>query len=270
MSGNGVCLEDTCCALQCEGKTCGDNGCGGQCGNCSEGTCNGVGLCVTQDQHGLTWISLPRGSFDMGCSPGDTVCADHEKPRHSVALSEFDFLETEVTEAQYLAVTGVNPSCDINAGGGPNSPVECVDWATASAFCFKVGGRLPTEAEWEYASRAGTTTKRYCGDDDSCLSDIGWYIGNSGDHKRDVKNLTPNAWGIHGTLGNICEWTADWYDEGYYLVSPVENPQGPENGTEHVRRGGGFGGSFNMSRASIRFKVLPEWDWGETGIRCVK
>jgi formylglycine-generating enzyme required for sulfatase activity len=189
---------------------------------------------------GAKWISIPGGTFEMGCSPGDLLCEEGEKPAHTVTLSAFEMLETEVTEAQYLAVMGDDPSCDYGSGGGPDSPVECLTWKQTRAFCEAVGGRLPTEAEWEYAARAGATTKYSCGDDPSCLGDIAWYDENSGGHKHDVKGKDPNGYGLHDMLGNIWEWTGDWYSDTYYSKSPASNPQGPSGGSGRVVRGGHF------------------------------
>ena len=101
---------------------------------------------------GVNWVPIEGGSFVMGCSPDDGACMEDEKPAHTVTLSSFQILETEVTEAQYEAIMEHNPSCDYGDGGGPFSPVECVHWFNAKAFCEAIGGRLPTEAEWEYVA----------------------------------------------------------------------------------------------------------------------
>ena len=132
------------------------------------------GTDLTQDVGGgspgyLKWISIPGGTFQMGCSPNDDNCSSDESPVHQVTISAFEMLETEVTEGQYEAERGENPSYNYGAGGGIDNPVESVDWSEAKAFCEAIGGRLPTEAEWEYAARGGTTTRYYCGDDSSCL-----------------------------------------------------------------------------------------------------
>jgi formylglycine-generating enzyme required for sulfatase activity len=208
----------------------------------------------------------------MGCSPGDEgYCSWDEKPPHSVTVSAFEMLETEVTEAQYLAVTGDDPSCDYGEGGGPNSPVECTNWFDSNAFCEAVGARLPTEAEWEFAARGGTKTRFYCGDSCSCLDGIAWYVVNSGDHKHDVKGKAPNAYGLYDMLGNVWEWNADWFSEDYYSVSPTINPKGPIGGSERVLRGGCFYfGCLDTLRVSDRFATGTLDHGGFLGFRCAR
>ena len=265
----GVCFAGACCGPACAGKECGDDGCGGSCGSCAQDEeCGGLGQCV--ESGGLVWKPIPGGTFTMGCSPGDTACFSNEKPPHSVTLPPFEMLETEVTEAQYLAVTGDDHWCAYGAGEGPDSPMECVDWYKANAFCEAVGGRLCTEAEWEYAARGGTTTKYYCGNSPSCLDGIAWYLDNSGFHKHDVKGKAPNAYGLYDMSGNVWEWTADWYDENYYASSPAHNPQGANSGSTRVYRGGGFGSGGGGLRVSIRGGAVPYHDYDNLGLRCCR
>ena len=221
---------------------------------------------------GLKWVSIPGGTFTMGCSPSDTACESDEYPPHSVTLSGFQMLETEVTEAQYEAVMGENPSCSGGGGGGADNPVEFVDWANAKVFCEAIGGRLPTEAEWEYAARGGTETRYYCGDDSKCLSSVAWYGAFQGP-KHPVKQKEPNAYGLYDMLGNVWEWTNDWSDwngESYYESSPSSNPQGPESGTARVTRGGHFGGENEQLRVSLRHGFNPSWFTDALGFRCAK
>jgi formylglycine-generating enzyme required for sulfatase activity len=261
---------DSPCVPDCDGKECGDDGCGGGCGSCSEGQeCDPQGVCAKS--YGLVWKPIPGGTYMMGCSAGDMECFEDEKPAHLVALSPFWILETEVTEAQYLAVTGEDPSVDYGDPGGPDSPVTTVNWFDSKAFCKAVGGRLCTEAEWEYAARGGTSTEYYCGDDLSCLEGIAWYGTNSGGHKHDVKTKAPNAYGLYDMIGNVSELTADWYSHSYYSYSPANDPQGPSDGTLRVLRGGFFfnGGPYWL-RVSTRRVLLPwDLDW-TTGLRCCR
>ena len=174
----------------------------------------------------------------MGCEKGQGVtCFDDESPAHSVTLATFQLMQTEVTEGQYMAVMGENPSYD---ECGASCPVEGVSWFQAKWLCEALGGRLPTEAEWEYAARAGTSTQYSCGNNDPCLNGIAWYYVNSGNKKHPVKTKAPNGFGLYDTTGNVEEWVADWYDKDYYSVSPSQNPKGPSSGSNHVRRGGAF------------------------------
>jgi len=270
-----VCPDDR----ECSGLECGpDPVCGTSCGTCDgDGTCEG-GQCVGGSScepdcgtpEVLKWVSIPGGTFEMGCSLNDNTCDGDENPPHSVTVSGFEMLETEVTEAQYEAVMDGNPSCNYGGGGGADTPVECVDWSNAKAFCEAIGGRLPTEAEWEYAARGGTTTRYYCGDDAEYLSDIAWCHVNSSGMKHSVKKKKPNAYGLHDMLGNVDEWTNDWYDGSYYESSPSSNPQGPESGSYRVRRGGGFnygGGSLSVSNRDGDYPSYHNYD---LGIRCAR
>jgi len=218
----------------------------------------------------------------MGCSLDDGSCGNEENPPHPVALSSFEMLETEVTEAQYEAATGEDPSCDVGpgGGGGPNSPVECVDWYEAKAFCEAVGGRLCTEGEWEYAARGGTTTKYYCGTSNVCLDDVAWYSSNSEGHKHDVKSgwKSPNNYGLYDLLGNVWEWTADCWHEDYDLDDDgngdwtVGYPAWTSNcsGSYRVCRGGSFVDVHYYLRVSLRSSDDPSYSDYYLGIRCCR
>jgi formylglycine-generating enzyme required for sulfatase activity len=258
-------------SCMCEGKQCGDDGCGGSCGDCGEGySCNDSHVCTMTDEFGLTWVGIPGGTFLMGCSPGDDLCDGDELPAHSVTLEGFLMMDAEATESQFVSLMFEDPSCDENGGGGADSPVDCVTWTKAQAFCSAVGGRLPTEAEWEYAARGGTTTSLYCGEDSSCLGDIAWYYGNSDQHKHNVKEKLPNQFGLFDILGNVYEWTADWYDPDYYDALPVDDPQGPGSGSSRVRRGCSFLYKTADVRVSERLGGEPDNKYYNVGFRCAK
>ncbi len=220
------------------------------------------------DSTGIVWLSVPGGTADMGCIPGDTNCQGDENPRHAVTISAFQITETSITQGQYQATTGQNPSGFANCGA--NCPVETVAWANALAFCQAVGGRLPTEAEWEYAARAWTNEIYYCGNDPSCLSAIAWYSANSGGTTHPVCGLQPNAWGLCDMLGNVDQWVNDWYDPNYYASSPQNNPQGPSSGTDRVVRGGSFGDDATTLRISARGWLDPGSALGAVGFRCAR
>ncbi|MFA6033992.1 MAG: SUMF1/EgtB/PvdO family nonheme iron enzyme, partial [Myxococcota bacterium] len=191
---------------------------------------------------GIKWIQIPAGKDQMGCSPGDTWCQPHEMAAHEIDITQpFWIMETEVTQGQYKWVTGVNPSEFDTCG--VNCPVESVDWTQAKSFCEKVGGRLPTEAEWEHAARAGTTTKFYCGDGSEvgCPADYLWYSGNSGSQTHPVRQKKANAWGLYDMLGNIIEWVEDdWHDN--YNISTT--PPRPDDGSAWVYDPRGSGRAF--------------------------
>ena len=169
-----------------------------------------------------------------------------------------------------MAATGQDPSCDFFGGGGANSPVECIDWYEAKGYCEAVDpkGRLCTEAEWEYAARGGTTTKYYCGYNTGCLYDAAWFSSNSETHKHDVMGKDPNDYGLYDMLGNVEEWTADWWSESYYSVSPASNPVGPNSGSARVQRDFSFIGVNH--RVSFRFYRDPSEGDATLGIRCCR
>lgn len=189
----------------------------------------------------MTMIYVAPGSFMMG-SPSTEEGRDHDETQHRVTLTKGYWLgETEVTQAQWESVMGINPSYF----KGASRPVECVSWNDCQAFIAIVnrearrqfGGkaRLPTEAEWEYACRAGSTGS-YAGT--GKLDDMGWYCDNSGGQTHEVKGKEANAWGFYDMHGNVWEWCQDWYGSDYYASSPSADPKGPTSGDHRVMRGG--------------------------------
>jgi formylglycine-generating enzyme required for sulfatase activity len=163
----------------------------------------------------------------------------------------------EVTQAEYLQVTGTNPS---KFKGGGSAAVHSVTWNEAVAFCRRLSAlpkeraarrvyQLPSEAQWEYACRAGTTTVFYFGDDERGLGAYAWFADNSGGRTQPVGRKGPNAWGLFDMLGNASEWCADWFGDNYYRQSPGEDPAGPTAGEERVWRGGTFGHGYRVGFA---------------------
>jgi formylglycine-generating enzyme required for sulfatase activity len=218
------------------------------------------------DEHGITWLHIPAGTFEMGCSPNDTDCPADEFPRHTVTVGPFLMTMTEITQAQHTDVIGANPSEFSNC---PACPVEEVDWATAQAFCQAVGGRLPSEAEWEYAARGGETTRYYCGHDAACLSDIAWYYDTANGRTQEVAQLEPNAYGLFDVLGNVFEWVADCYHSDYTGAPDTGEVWEGGDCSHHVMRGGCWDGFQRKVRVSNRTRLPPPIA-GAVGIRCVR
>jgi formylglycine-generating enzyme required for sulfatase activity len=199
----------------------------------------------TNAKDGLTYVWIPRGKFTMGCSPGDLECPDDEKPAREVTIENGYWMgQTEVTQAAYQRVMGKNPS----HFKGPNLPVETIDWQEAGEYCGKVGLRLPTAAEWEYAARAGNVTARY-----GPVDEVAWYDKNSDQKTHEVGKKTPNAWGLYDMLGNVAEWTSDAY------------PGTPWKAV----RGGVWNAPSRYVRASVRLGGVPAYRNSDFGFRCV-
>ena len=214
---------------------------------------------------GLRYVRIPAGTFRMGCSPGDGECHPNEKPAHEVRISEAFWMgQTAVTVGAYrrfAAATGkAMPSL---THSGDSLPMTAVNWAEAQGYCEWAGMRLPTEAEWEYAARAGTTGARYAE-----LENVAWYRDNS-DHKpHPVGQKTPNGFKLYDMLGNVWEWTADWYEGTYTGSSPVIDPTGPSTGERRVLRGGSWVYIASSVRASNRGSNLPAVRNFNIGVRC--
>ena len=169
--------------------------------------------------------------------------ASDEQPAHPVTLTQpFYMGKYAVTQEQYAQVIGTHPS----HFKGQDSPVEQVSWDDAQAFCKKAAEhtqqtvRLPTEAEWEYACRAGTRTTYYSGDTDKDLARVAWYAANSNNTTHPVGQKEPNVFGLYDVHGNVWQWCQDWYGEDFYGKSEAENPQGPAQGAYRVLRGGSW------------------------------
>jgi formylglycine-generating enzyme required for sulfatase activity len=204
-------------------------------------------------------VYISHGTFMMG-SPSSEANRYSNERQHKVTLTKGFYMGvTEVTQGQWKAVMGNNPS----RFKGDNRPVEQVSWNDCKEFIRKLnrheGGnkyRLPTEAEWEYACRAGTTTRFCFGDSDSRLDDYAWYSGNSSSKTHSVAQMRPNAWGLYDMHGNVWEWCQDWYDKNY-PSGHVTDPEGPSSGSARVGRGGGWGFDARGCRSAFRCYGTP-------------
>ena len=199
---------------------------------------------------GMKLVLIPKGTFMMG-SPESEERRDKNETQHEVTISKDYYLGVyEVTQAQYEKVMGKNPSHFQGAEVGNENadlPVEKVSWEDAVEFCKKLSElpeekkagrvyRLPTEAEWEYACRAGSKAAYSFDDEEGLLPEYGWFNRNSSDRTHTVGLLEPNAWGLYDMHGNVWEWCSDWYEE--YPKGAVSDPTGPKEGSFRVNRGG--------------------------------
>ena len=242
-------------------------------------------------------VLIPAGPFSLG-NTGSYEGEYDEKPPVTIIISKpFYISKYEITQQQYKAVMGNNPS----EFKGDNLPVEQVSWYDALNFCnalsqsegltpcytingtkvtsdFEANGyRLPTEAEWEYAAKAGTKTDFYSGKltysgnspIDPNLDKIAWYSANSSNTTHPVGQKAPNAFGLYDMSGNVWEWCKDWYGQDYYKTSPATNPKGPTNGGNRVLRGGSWYGKATYCRVARRFDSTPSYRNRYYGFRVV-
>ncbi len=240
----------------------------------------------TTSESGIEMVLIQGGAFTMG----DTDEIDATP--HEVTISPFYIDKHLVTQEQYEQVMGDNPS----RWKGPKNPVEQVRWSDAVRFCnkrstleglapcydletwqcnFEAGGyRLPTEAEWEYACRAGTQGAYASGNDSSKLADYAWFDKNSGGHPQPVGTKKPNAWGLYDMCGNLWQWCNDFYQVDYYQQSRKDDPRGPKTGETKIVRGGCWKSSADSCKAGYRYNENPGYadvcfGYDIYGFRCV-
>jgi len=241
----------------------------------------------TKTESDVEMVRLPGGRFTMGDEN------EIDAPPHEVVISSFYIDKYLVTQEEYRRVMGKNPS----RWKADKNPVEQVRWSDAVRYCnarsllegiqpcydlntwrcnFDANGyRLPTEAEWEYACRAGTKTAYFFGDDPSKLKDYAWFEQNSGSKPQPVGQKKPNPWGLYDMHGNVWEWCNDFYKVDYYQDSPEENPKGPETGETKVVRGGAWKFSDESCRSGYRYNEAPGYadvcfGYDIYGFRCVR
>jgi len=228
----------------------------------------------------ITVVKIPHGTFRMGTDqiihaddrwrpcPTCTPRNDYEQPVHQVTISkDFWMGRFDVTQRQWQEVMGDNPS--LKKSAGPDAPVEQMSWLDVQSFLAKANAmqsrwtlRLPTEAEWEYAARAGTTGEAY-----GPLDQIAWYADNSGGTTHPVGQKKPNAFGLYDMLGNVWQWCADWSVP--YSSEPATDPQGPSSGERHPTRGGCYYCAALQERAARRNRDVPDHSSLSIGFRIV-
>jgi len=217
----------------------------------------------------LDMVLIPAGSFTMGDDSGGS----DEKPAHRVRITKPFYLgKYEVTQEQWQAVMGDNPS----NFKGPKNPVEEVSWDDCQGFLAKLNAKhagtgrqftLPTEAQWEYACRAGSTTQFSFGDDEASLDEYAWFSDNSDSQTHPVGQKKANAWNLYDMHGNVWEWCQDRYDSGYYANSPTNDPSGPALGSNRVNRGGGWCNYARSCRSASRDGYSPGYRLNYLGFR---
>ncbi len=225
---------------------------------------------------GMKLAAIPAGRFMMGSPENEPKRCDDEGPQREVELTKGFYLGVyPVTQDEYQQVVGNNPS---HFTGDGRRPVETVTWFDAVAFCNRLsereqltpfyaaegervqiaggnGYRLPTEAEWEFACRAGTTTRWWFGEDEKPLAEFAWYSSNSAGTTHPVGEKPANPWGLHDVHGNVWEWCQDWF--GPYTSNRQTDPTGPESGVGRVLRGGSWVLSPRLCRSAFRVTDLP-------------
>ncbi len=255
----------------------------------------------THEKDGQRYVWIAPGKFSMGCSPGDNRCDVDESPTHTAEITKGFWLgQTSTTVGawrRYRAATGKDALPDkdnfgrlFNEGVGDDSyPAVAMTWPEARDFCTWAGGRLPTEAEWEYAARAGSNAARY-----AYIDSIAWYADNSGkgpieslrlwqtdqrgypqklfnngDAPHPVGLKTPNRWNLFDMLGNVWQWTSDWYSASTYETGEAVDPQGPPTGQKRTVRGGAWYSIPTLVRASARNSYEQESRNVFIGVRCL-
>lgn len=219
----------------------------------------------------LEMVFVQGGTYTMGCtSDQGSDCENNEKPAHQVTLSDFHIGKYEVTQAQWQAVMGTNPS-DFK---GDNLPVENVSWNDSQEFIKKLNAmtgltyRLPTEAEWEFAARGGNKSKGYKYSGSNSIDDVAWYSDNSVSTTHSVGTKLPNELGLYDISGNVWEWCQEWF--GNYNSSSQTNPQGSPSGSYCVLRGGSWFDIDRYCRVSFRSNCGPGGHISFFGFRLVR
>jgi formylglycine-generating enzyme required for sulfatase activity len=217
----------------------------------------------------LEMVKIPGGSFLMGSPETESRRDNSEGPQTQLDMEPFSIGKYEITQAQYTAVMGTNPS---QFKGLDNNPVEYVSWYNAMDFCTKLSestGKtfiLPTEAQWEYACRAGTTTAYFWGDDPALAGDYAWFGENPDSSTHPVGQKQPNAWGLYDMSGNVWEWTRSIFNEYPYSETDGRN-ETSDTESMRTKHGGSWNNDVRLSRSAVRIGYYPQVQWFALGFR---
>jgi formylglycine-generating enzyme required for sulfatase activity len=218
--------------------------------------------------NGIDFVYIPPGSFNMGSENG----GQNERPVHRVNITKgFWLSKYEITQTQWESVMHTNPSHYL----GSDLPVDSVTWLEVQEFVQSINDsiyRLPTEAEWEYACRAGSKTEYYWGDDTTNINNYCWWWENGDEKSHPVGLKIPNSWGLYDMIGNVWEWCYDWFNNDYYAISPEDDPQGPSDSDLRVTRGVSFfADSETMDcRSAVRCHDKPDARFPNLGFRLLR
>jgi formylglycine-generating enzyme required for sulfatase activity len=239
---------------------------------------------VTAQVFDLGWVRVPSGTFRMGCVESDPSCLDNERPSHDVTfLHPFELMAAEATVAQYARFVADTryaalPSPEFPQAG--DHPVVLLNWDAAVAFCAWGSGRLPTEAEWEYAARGGqdglvfgtsqelARDRANYGADQCCSGATG--DGDAWENTAPVRSFAPNDFGLYDMTGNVWEWVDGWLDNDYYASSPRVDPPGAASGFARIARGGSWLNFAAALRASVRLPFAQTGQTSNVGVRCAR
>lgn len=229
-----------------------------------------LGLDEGEHDPAAEFVLIPGGTFMQGSPEDEAGRREREGPQRRVTVQPFLLARTQVTQRVWRELAGstdLDGSPSLFSNAGDRAPVEQVSWDDVVEWCEANGLRLPSEAEWEFACRAGTMTRYASGDSESDLAEVGWYCGNSGLETHEVAEKEPNAFGLYDMHGNVWEWCRDSWDDSYRGAPTDGSAREDADATKRVFRGGGWFDFAWGCRSAYRFRNWPGNRWGFLGFR---